>query len=45
VTELNALDASGVEALVDRAAWRAALLIGVFFAALAAYRVLTSRLR
>ena len=45
VTELNGLDASGVEALVDRAAWRAALLIGVFFAALAAYRALTSRLR
>jgi hypothetical protein len=45
VTELNQLDASGAEALVDRATWRGALLIGVFFAALAAYRILSSRLR
>lgn len=45
VTELNALDASRAEALVDRAAWRGALLIGVFFAALAAYRLLVWRLR
>jgi hypothetical protein len=45
VTELNQLDASGAGALVDRAAWRGALLIGVFFAALAVYRLLSSRLR
>lgn len=45
VTELKQLDAAGAEALVDRAAWRGALLIGVFFAALAAYRILSSRLR
>ena len=45
VTELNQLDAPGAEALVDRATWRGALLIGVFFAALAAYRILSSRLR
>jgi hypothetical protein len=45
VTELNALDASRAEALVDRAAWRAAFLVVLFFAALAAYRLLVSRLR
>jgi hypothetical protein len=45
VTELDQLDAAGAEALVDRATWRGALLIGVFFAALAAYRLLVSRLR
>jgi hypothetical protein len=45
VAELNQLDPAGVEALVDRATWRIALLIGVFFAGLAGYRVLASRLR
>jgi hypothetical protein len=45
VTELNQLDAAGAEALVDRATWRAALLIGVFFTGLVGYRVLASRLR
>jgi hypothetical protein len=45
VAEVERLDASGVEALVDRATWRAALLIGVFFAGLAGYRLLASRLR
>jgi hypothetical protein len=45
VAELNQLDAAGAEAFVDRATWRAALLIGVFFAALAGYRLLASRLR
>jgi hypothetical protein len=45
VAELNQLDVAGAEALVDRATWRAALLIGVFFAALAGYRLLASRLR
>ena len=45
MTELNGLDSAGAEALVDRATWRAALLIAVFFAALAAYRLLSSRLR
>lgn len=45
VTELNGLDSAGAEALVDRATWRAALLIAVFFAALVAYRLLSSRLR
>jgi hypothetical protein len=45
VTALDQLDTTGAEALVDRATWRAALLIGVFFAALAAYRLLATRLR
>jgi hypothetical protein len=45
VAEINGLDASGAAAIVDRATWRAALLIVVFFAALAAYRALVSRLR
>jgi hypothetical protein len=45
VAEINTLDASGAAGIVDRATWRAALLIVVFFAALAAYRVLVSRLR
>ena len=44
VAEINGLDASGAAALVDRAPWRAALLIFVCFAALAAYRVLVARL-
>jgi hypothetical protein len=45
VADLNALDASRAGALVDRAAWRAAFLVVLFFAALAAYRLLVSRLR
>jgi hypothetical protein len=45
VTELNQLDSPGAAALVDRATWRAALLIGVFFAGLVGYRALASRLR
>jgi hypothetical protein len=45
VADLEQLDAGQAEALVDRAAWGAALLIVVFFAALAAYRLLTARLR
>lgn len=45
VADLEQLDAAQAKALVDRAAWSAALLIVVFFAALAAYRVLTARLR
>lgn len=45
VDALGALDASGGEALLDAAAWRAGLLILVFFAALAVYRITLSRLR
>ncbi|HKA13683.1 MAG TPA: hypothetical protein VKH41_01585 [Myxococcota bacterium] len=45
VAAINGLDVSGAAAILDRATWRAALLIVVFFAALAAYRVLASRLR
>jgi hypothetical protein len=45
VADLDGLDASGAAALVDRATWRIALLIVVFFAALAAYRLLVARLR
>jgi hypothetical protein len=45
VVELNRLDASAAGALVDRALVGAALLIGVFFVALAGYRILTARLR
>jgi len=45
VEEINRLDASGARALLNGATWRAALLIGVFFCALGAYRLLVSRLR
>jgi hypothetical protein len=45
VDAVNALDASALEALVDRATWRAGILVCVFFAALAAYRIAVSRLR
>jgi hypothetical protein len=45
VTELRGLDASAGRALLDAAAWRAGGLILFFFAALAAYRFATSRLR
>jgi len=45
VDELHQLDASAATALLDAAAWRAALLVLVFFAALAAYRLVVSRLR
>jgi hypothetical protein len=45
VTELRGLDAAAGRALLDAAAWRAGLLIVGFFAALAAYRFATSRLR
>jgi hypothetical protein len=44
-TELRALDATAVRATIDHATWRAAILVCVFFAALAAYRLLVSRLR
>ncbi len=45
ITELNGLDPTAAEAIIDRATWRGALLIGVFFAALVAYRFVTSKLR
>jgi len=45
ITELNGLDPNAAEAIIDRATWRAALLIGVFFAALLAYRLAASKLR
>jgi hypothetical protein len=45
VADVNALDTGPLEALVDRAAWRAAILVCVFFAALAAYRLVTARVR
>ena len=45
VAEINGLDASGAAGILDRTTWRAALLIVVFFAALAAYRLLVARLR
>jgi hypothetical protein len=44
VAELGRLESPAAEALVDRIAWRAAALIAVFFAALAVYRLLSSRL-
>jgi hypothetical protein len=44
-TELRDLDATAVRATIDHATWRAAILVCVFFAALAAYRLLVSRLR
>ena len=44
VAELGRLESPAAEALVDRIAWRAAALIAVFFAALALYRLLSSRL-
>jgi hypothetical protein len=45
VAEIKDLDASGAAEIVDRATWRAALLIVVFFAALAVYRVTVARMR
>ena len=45
VSDLKGLDAAASRSLLDAAAWRAALLIGVFFAGLIAYRVVTTRLR
>ena len=45
VTALNGLDPTAAQAIIDRASWRAALLIGVFFAALVAYRFVTWKLR
>jgi hypothetical protein len=45
ITELNGLDPDAAEAIIDRATWRAALLIGVFFVALLAYRLVASKLR
>jgi hypothetical protein len=44
VAELGRLESPAAEALVDRIAWRVAALIAVFFAALALYRLLSSRL-
>jgi hypothetical protein len=45
VEAVNALDASALEALVDRATWRAGILVCVFFGALALYRIAVARLR
>jgi len=45
VDDLGALEGERASALLDAAAWRAGLLILLFFAALAAYRVTLSRLR
>jgi hypothetical protein len=45
VSELRGLDPAASRSLLDAAAWRAALLILVFFAGLIAYRVVASRLR
>ncbi len=45
VSELRGLDAGASQALLDTAAWRAAALILLFFAALAAYRFAASRWR
>jgi hypothetical protein len=45
VAELLGFDAGEAGALLDAAAWRAGLLILVFFAALALYRFAASRLR
>ncbi len=45
VTELRGLDVGAAGPLLDRAAWRAGLLILVFFAALFVYRFAASRLR
>lgn len=45
VAEVHALDASGAARIVDRATRSAALLIAVFFASLAGYRLLVTRLR
>jgi hypothetical protein len=45
VSDLKGLDATASRSLLDAAAWRAALLIGVFFVGLIAYRVVASRLR
>jgi hypothetical protein len=45
VSDLKGLDAAASRSLLDAAAWRAALLIGVFFVGLIAYRVVASRLR
>jgi HPt (histidine-containing phosphotransfer) domain-containing protein len=45
VGELRGLDAGALSALLDAATWRAALLIVVFFAALALYRLTATRLR
>jgi hypothetical protein len=44
VGELRGLDAGALSALLDAATWRAALLIVVFFAALALYRLVATRL-
>jgi Rad3-related DNA helicase len=45
VSDLRSLDPATSRSLLDAAAWRAALLIGVFFAGLIVYRVVVSRLR
>jgi hypothetical protein len=45
VADVHALDASGAARIVDRATWSAAVLIAVFFASLAGYRLLVARLR
>jgi hypothetical protein len=45
VAELDALDLSGLRAVADRVFWQATLLVCIFFAALASYRVALARLR
>ena len=44
VSDLRSLDPATSRSLIDTATWRAALLIGVFFAGLIAYRLVVSRL-
>jgi hypothetical protein len=45
VDDLASLEGTRAAALLDAATWRAGLLILVFFAALAAYRIVLARLR
>jgi len=45
VSELKSLDPAASRRVLDAAAWRAALLIGLFFAGLITYRVVATRLR
>ncbi len=45
VSDLKGLDPAASRSLLDAAAWRAAFLIGLFFAGLIVYRVVVSRIR
>ncbi|HVH06730.1 MAG TPA: hypothetical protein VNE71_12100, partial [Myxococcota bacterium] len=45
VADVNTLDATKLGAVIDRATWRAGILVCVFFAALAAYKIAVARLR